>query len=118
MRALQAVPDSARRRRRRGGSDEERLREELEAHLALQTAENVRAGLSPVEARRQALLKFGAVEAIKEDYRDEQGLPLFDDFVQDVRYALPAAAESARCSRSPPRCRWPWASAPTRRCSR
>ena len=41
---------------------EERLREEIEEHLALQTADNVRAGLSPDEARRQAMLKFGGVE--------------------------------------------------------
>ena len=46
--------------------DEEGLGEEIEEHLALQTAENLRAGLPPVEARRQAVLKFGAVEAIKE----------------------------------------------------
>ncbi|HEX4230527.1 MAG TPA: permease prefix domain 1-containing protein, partial [Bryobacteraceae bacterium] len=39
--------------------DEERLRAEIEEHLAQQTAENVRAGLLPVEARRQAVLKFG-----------------------------------------------------------
>ena len=45
--------------------DEERLRAEIEEHLALQTAENVRAGLSHVEARRQAVLKFGGVEAIE-----------------------------------------------------
>jgi hypothetical protein len=36
-----------------------RLQEEMEEHLALQTADHVRAGLSPSEARRQALLKFG-----------------------------------------------------------
>ncbi|HXW56029.1 MAG TPA: permease prefix domain 1-containing protein [Candidatus Cybelea sp.] len=39
--------------------DEERLREEIEEHIALGTAENLRAGLTPVEARRQAILKFG-----------------------------------------------------------
>jgi hypothetical protein len=42
----------------------------------LQRAENLRAGLSLVEARRQAVLKFGAVEAIKEEYRDQRSLPL------------------------------------------
>jgi predicted permease len=74
---------SATRRR-----DEQRLREELEQHVAMQTAENVRAGLPPVEARREALLKAGAVEAIKEQYRDEQSLPFLDNLLQDVRYAL------------------------------
>ena len=40
------------------------------------------------EARRQAVLQFGPIEAIKEGYRDEQGLPLLDDFLQDVRYTF------------------------------
>jgi macrolide transport system ATP-binding/permease protein len=67
---------------------DERLKEEIEEHIALQTAENVRAGLSPVEARRQALLKFGGVEAIKQDYRAKRGLPWIDNLVQDVRFAI------------------------------
>lgn len=68
--------------------DEARLREELEEHLALQTEDNIRAGLPPAEARRQAVLKFGAVEALKEQYRDEQGLPYLEWLLHDVRYAL------------------------------
>jgi len=67
---------------------EARLREELEVHLQMQTAENLRAGMSPDEARRQAILKVGPVEAIRESYRDEQGLPVVDDFLQDVRYTF------------------------------
>jgi predicted permease len=68
--------------------DEERLRAEIEEHLALQTAENIQAGLSPVEARRQAVLKFGAVEAIRESYRDQRGLPFVETLLQDTRHAL------------------------------
>ncbi len=68
--------------------NEERLREEIAQHLALQTAENIRAGLLPGEARRQAVLKFGAVEAVKEDYRDRRRLPFLEHFFQDIRYAL------------------------------
>ena len=67
---------------------EERLREEIEQHIALQTEENVRAGLSPIEARRRAMVKFGGVEAIKEDYRAERGLLLIDNVLQDVRFAM------------------------------
>jgi len=44
-----------------GRQDDKRLREEMEEHLAQQTAENLRAGMTPAEARRQAVLKFGAV---------------------------------------------------------
>jgi predicted permease len=68
--------------------DEERLRAEIEEHLAMQTAENLRAGLPPVEARRQAVLKFGAVEAISEEYRDRKGLPFLETLLQDTRLAL------------------------------
>jgi predicted permease len=67
---------------------EERLKAEIEDHIALQTADNIRAGLSPVEARRQAVLKFGAVEATKEDYRDQRGLPLMETLLLDTRHAL------------------------------
>ena len=68
--------------------DEGRLRAEIEEHLTLQTAENIRAGSSPVEARRQAAVKFGAMEAMKEDYRDERGLPFLAILMQDTRHAL------------------------------
>jgi len=68
--------------------DEERLRAEIEDHLALQTAAHVRAGLSGLEARRQAVLKFGAVEAIKDSYRDQRGLPVLETLLQDTRQAL------------------------------
>src|SRR5262249_17786585 len=67
---------------------EERLREEVAEHIELQTAENLRAGMPPVEARRQAMLKFGGVEAMKEDYRAERGLPLLENLLRDVRFGL------------------------------
>jgi hypothetical protein len=68
--------------------DEERLRAEIEEHLALETAENLRAGFSPAAARRQALLKFGPLESIKENCREQRGLPLVETLVRDTRYAL------------------------------
>jgi predicted permease len=68
-------------------AQEERLREEIEEHIVLQTAENVRAGLAPIEARRQALLKFGGVEAMKQDYRDQRGLPFIENLLLDLRFA-------------------------------
>ena len=69
-------------------AQDERLREEIQEHIALQTAENLRAGLSPIEARRRAMVKFGGVEAMKEEYRAERGLMLIENLVQDVRFAL------------------------------
>jgi predicted permease len=67
---------------------DERLRQEIAEHIALQTAENLRAGLSPVEARRQAMLKFGGVEAMKEEYRAEGGLLWIENLVRDLRFGF------------------------------
>jgi len=80
--------------------DEERLQAEIEEHLAMQTSENLRAGLSPTEARRQAVLKFGGVEAIKEDYRAQKGLPFLETLAQDTRQTC-GACERPRRSLSP-----------------
>jgi predicted permease len=68
--------------------DDERLREEIESHIAAQTEENICAGMTPVEARRHALLKFGAVESVRENYHAEEGLPFLEILLQDVRYAF------------------------------
>jgi predicted permease len=69
-------------------AQDERLSEEIEVHIALQSDENLRAGLSPDEARRQAILKFGGREAIKEQYRSERGLLFFDNLARDLRLAV------------------------------
>ena len=71
-----------------GPASEDRLKIEIEEHLALQTAENLRAGLPPVEARRQAVLKFGAIEAVKEEYRERQRLPFLETLWRNLRYGL------------------------------
>jgi putative ABC transport system permease protein len=77
-----------------GQQDDQRLREEMEQHIALQTAENLRAGMSAVEARRQAMLKFGGVGTVREDYHAEQSLPFFENLVQDSRYAIRMLAKA------------------------
>lgn len=69
-------------------TQEVRLREEIEEHIALQTCDNLRAGLSPVEARRQAMLKFGGIETTKEDYRAERMLPFIQNLLYDVRFGV------------------------------
>src|SRR6201996_7163362 len=71
-----------------GQSADQRLQEEMAEHLALQTEENLRAGMSPVEARRQAALKLGAAQAIREQHNAEQSLPLAENLLLDIRYAF------------------------------
>jgi putative ABC transport system permease protein len=69
-------------------SADQRLQEEIAEHLAFQTEENLRAGMSPTEARRQAALKLGAAQAIRESHHAEQSLPLFENLLFDLRYAV------------------------------
>jgi predicted permease len=71
--------------RRRG---DERLREEIESHIATQAEVNIRAGMTPGEASRHARLKFGAVEAVREEHHAEEGLPFVENLLLDARYAL------------------------------
>jgi putative ABC transport system permease protein len=71
-----------------GRSADQRLLEEIAEHIVLQTEENLRAGMSPAEARRQAALKLGAAQAIREQHYAEQGLPLAENFLLDIRYAF------------------------------
>ena len=70
-----------------GRRGDQRLQEEIAEHLAFQTEENLRAGMSPAEARRQAVLKLGAAEAIRQDHHAEQSLPLIENLLFDLKYA-------------------------------
>jgi len=67
---------------------DERLREELAEHIALLTEENLCAGMSPGEARRQALLKLGGMARVEESYQSERGLLFLEATLQDIRFAL------------------------------
>jgi hypothetical protein len=40
------------------------------------------------------VLKFGAVQAVRESYQAEQGLPLMENLLQDTRFALRKLAQS------------------------
>ena len=61
---------------------------ELESHLQLHTDDNLRAGMTPTEARRQAVLRLGGVEATREAYRDQGSVPAIEHIGQDLRFAL------------------------------
>src|SRR5687767_8804923 len=62
--------------------------EEIEAHIQMHADDNVRAGMSPAEARRQALLKLGGITVVTENYRDRRGLPRLESIVQDIQFGL------------------------------
>ena len=76
----------------RGADDD--VREELQAHLEMEIAENVRRGMHPDEARRQALLASGGLTRAVEAVHDQRGLPWLESIAADVRYALRALRRS------------------------
>jgi predicted permease len=70
----------------RRGKIEREMERELRFHLEMETAENIRRGMSEEEARRAALRSFGGVEQVKEAYRDLSRFRWIEGFWQDARY--------------------------------
>jgi predicted permease len=70
------------------------LRDELESHVDLHTAENIRRGMAPHDARRQALIASGGLTVAEECVRDRRSLPWAESIVADVRYAVRALRRS------------------------
>ena len=71
-----------------GRAADDDLREELQAHVEMQTAENIRRGMHPDAARRQALLASGGLTQAVEAVHNQRGLPWLESVVADIRYAL------------------------------
>ncbi len=67
---------------------EREFAEELECHLAFHIEDNLRAGMSPEEARRRALIKLGGVTLTQERCREQRGLPMLETLIQDLRFGL------------------------------
>src|SRR5688572_19773561 len=69
------------------GADDE-FRDEMQAHLEMETAENIRRGMSPDEARRAAVLASGGLTQAAEAVRDQRGIPLVENLASDIKYAM------------------------------
>ena len=64
------------------------LTRNFESHIDQHIDEGVRSGLSEAEARRQALMRIGGAEQVRQAYRDRATLPWLESLLRDVRYAL------------------------------
>ncbi len=64
------------------------VNEEMASHLEMAVEENLRRGMSPEEARRQALLRFGGVQQALEQQRESRSLPWVDVLRQDLRFTF------------------------------
>ena len=61
---------------------------EIQAHLDQLAERHVQNGATPDAARAAARREFGGVEAMKEAYRQQRGLPLADTVARDIAYTL------------------------------
>ena len=67
---------------------EQQLDDEIRSFVEMSTADRIREGVSPTEARRLALAEIGGVESMKEIVRAGRHGALLDDLGRDVRYAF------------------------------
>jgi predicted permease len=90
MRALAPLAELVRRLRSLGRRQEleEGLDDEIRFHVEQQTEKNLLSGMTPDEARRQALIRFGGVEQVREQTRDEFRAALIENVARDARYGL------------------------------
>ena len=68
--------------------------EELQSHVDLHTADGIRAGLAPQEARRQALVRLGGAAQTSQAHRERLTLTWIEDLLHDLRYGLRTMARN------------------------
>jgi predicted permease len=61
---------------------------ELKAHIEMRVEDNLAAGMSPEEARRDALLRFGNRAVMRERANDAETSPLLAGIGRDIHYAF------------------------------
>ena len=66
------------------------MAEEMRLHLEMQTELNIKAGMTPAEARYAAQRQFGNVASIQERAREQRGWVWLEQVLQDFRHALRA----------------------------
>src|SRR5256885_10648837 len=71
-----------------GGRSDRDIDAELRSHIDLHVADNIRAGMTPDAARREAWIALGGMERTKDEYRDQRGFPVIDSLIRDVRHAI------------------------------
>src|SRR4029077_3040048 len=66
---------------------EREIADEFESHFQMHVEENLRQGMSAQEARREARLKFGGIDAAKESMREGSTIMMLETTWQDLKYA-------------------------------
>jgi predicted permease len=72
----------------RGSRLERELENEVQAHLELAERDALARGLDPAHAREEARRRFGGVDQMKEQHRDQRSVRWIEHLAKDVRYGM------------------------------
>ncbi|MGI8771410.1 MAG: ADOP family duplicated permease [Acidobacteriaceae bacterium] len=67
---------------------EREFADEIDSHLQMHIEDNLRSGITPEQARRDAILKLGGVESTKQAYRNRETIPLLENLLRDLAFAI------------------------------
>ncbi|HLJ46475.1 MAG TPA: ABC transporter permease [Bryobacteraceae bacterium] len=87
MRLLTMLGNTARSLFRKGKADSE-LRQEFQYHLEKEIENNIRAGMTPAQARNAALSLIGPITLQQEECRDSRGINFIETSLRDLRHAI------------------------------
>ena len=71
-----------------GKRQDEEFAEELQSHLQMHIDDNIRCGMTPDQARREAILKLGGIEQTVQRRRDQRAFSFFESLCRDLRFAF------------------------------
>jgi len=71
-----------------GGAGDEELSAEIRAYVELDVDSKIRSGMTPEDARREALIELGGAEQVKERVRENRAGAWCESIFRDIRYAL------------------------------
>src|SRR5262245_46518276 len=64
------------------------LTADIDSHGAMLVEENIRRGMTPQQAEREARLELGAVTQLREAHREVRSVPFVDTLMQDLQYTF------------------------------
>jgi predicted permease len=67
---------------------EQEFADELDSHLQMHIDDNLRLGMTPEDARRDAILRLGGRESTRQAYRERHTIPVLENLLSDVRYSI------------------------------
>ncbi len=76
---------------------ESEFADELDSHLQMHIDDNLRAGMTAKQARRDAILKLGGVESTAQAYRERGTVPFLENLLLDIRFACARRGYSCLC---------------------